>query len=293
MTPHEVRTSVVLPVGERTSLLDGAVEAIRSQETPVGELLVVDDTSRGDLGEVDGARVLRSGGRGPYAARNVGWRAANGALVLFVDVRSRPRPQWSRRVEAAFEDRDVAIVGSDVTILGGKSLGARASERQQFYRLDKYNANAFFRPYSPTCNLATRRTDLELVEGFQEIRTGADADLCWRILDLPGRRLEPIDEVLMDWVPRDTLRGYFEQNLRYGRSHWALRHSWAHAGAPQSTPMPHLLLARRIAGVAVRGALAAARRDDDAVLDELRKGGRFAYHVGYRLAADRARIARN
>ncbi len=288
-----IRTSVVLPVGERTPLLQGALDAIHAQESPIGEVIVVDDSSRGDLGHVEGARVLASGGRGPYAARNVGWRAAGGELVFFLDVRSRPRPRWSRRVEAAFEDPDVGIVGTDVTILGGASLGARASERQQFYRLDKYNENAFFRPYSPTCNLATRRTDLEIVDGFQEIRTGADADLCWRILDLPGRRLEPIDEVLMDWVPRESLRGYLEQNVRYGRSHWALRHSWAHAGAPQSRPMPHLLLARRIAGVAVRGTLAAARRDDEALLDELRKGGRFAYHVGYRLADDRARIGRS
>ena len=287
-----IRTSVVLPVAERSPLLDGCLEAIQSQETPVGEVIVVDDSRRGDLGEAGGATVLPSGGRGPYAARNIGWRAAEGELVLFLDVRSRPRPQWSRRIEAAFENPDVAIVGSDVTILGGSSLGARASERQQFFQLEKYNANAFFRPYSPTCNLATRRADLEIVNGFYEIRSGADADLCWRILDLPGRRLEPIDEVLMDWVPRESLRGYFEQNLRYGGSHWALRHDWAHAGAPQSRPMPHLLLARRIAGVAVRGTLAAARRDDEAVLDELRKGGRFAYHVGYRLAADRARLGR-
>jgi glycosyltransferase involved in cell wall biosynthesis len=286
------RASVVLPVGERSPLLPACLEAIHSQATPIDELIVVDDSRRGALGDVEGAKTLRSGGRGPYAARNIGWRAAKGELVLFLDVRSRPRPQWSRRVEAAFEDPDVAIVGSDVTILGGPSLGARASERQQFFRLEKYNDNAFFRPYSPTCNLATRRADLELVDGFREIRSGADADLCWRILDLPRRRLEPIDEVLMDWVPRESLRGYFEQNLRYGGSHWALRHSWAHAGAPQSRPMPHLLLARRIAGVTVRGVLAAAQRDEAAVLDELRKGGRFAYHVGYRLAADRARIGR-
>jgi hypothetical protein len=57
--------------------------------------------------------------------------------------------------------------------------------------------------------------------------------------------------------------------------------------------MPHLLLARRIAGVTVRGALAVARGDDEAMLDELRKGGRFAYHVGYRLSADRARLGRD
>jgi cellulose synthase/poly-beta-1,6-N-acetylglucosamine synthase-like glycosyltransferase len=285
-------TSVVLPVGDNSSLLEGCLEAIRAQQAPVSEVIVVDDSRRGELRGLGGVRVLRSGGRGPYAARNIGWRDASGELVFFLDVRSRPRPQWSRRLEGAFKDPDVAIVGSDVQILGGSSLGARASERQQFFQLEKYNENAFFRPYSPTCNLAARRSDLEKVSGFREIRSGADADLCWRILDLPGRRLEAIDEVLMEWVPRETLRGYFAQNLRYGRSHWALRQSWAHEGAPQSQPMSHLLLARRIAGVVVRGALAAARGDDDAMLDELRKGGRFAYHVGYRLSADRARMSR-
>jgi cellulose synthase/poly-beta-1,6-N-acetylglucosamine synthase-like glycosyltransferase len=293
VTTELAGTSVVLPVGDDSPLLDGCLEAIRAQEAPVGEVIVVDDSRRGDVRELDGVRVLRSGGRGPYAARNIGWRDAGGELVFFLDVRSRPRPQWSRRLEGAFKDPGVALVGSDVTILGGSSLGSRASERQQFFRLEKYNANAFFRPYSPTCNLATRRLDLDAVGGFREIRTGADADLCWRILDQPGRRLEAIDEVLMDWVPRESLWGYVGQNLRYGRSHWALRRSWAAAGAPQSQPMPHLLLARRIAGVTVRGALAVARGDDEAMLDELRKGGRFAYHVGYRLSADRARLGRD
>jgi hypothetical protein len=238
-------------------------------------------------------RLLRSGGRGPYAARNVGWRAADGGLVFFLDVRSRPRPHWSSRLEAEFSDASVAIVGSDVQILGGSTLGARASERQQFFRLEKYTANAFYRPYSPTCNLATRRAHLESVGGFREVRSGADADLCWRILDLESGRYEAIEETLMDWVPRESLRGYLGQNLRYGRSRWALRRSWADVGAPQSRPMSHLLLARRIAGVAARSALAAVRRDDDALLDELRKGGRFAFHVGYRLSADRARFARD
>jgi glycosyltransferase involved in cell wall biosynthesis len=287
----ELRTSVVLPVGDRSPLVQGCLDAIAAQEVRVDEVIVVDD-SRGGLDAIDGARVLRSEGRGPYAARNVGWRAAAGDLVFFVDARSRPRPQWSKRLLAAFQDPAVGVVGSEVLIRGGRSFGARASERQQFFLLEKYTSNAFFRPYSPTCNLAVRRADLEAVDGFQEIRSGADADLCWRILDLPGKRLEPIPEVLMDWVPRESLRGYLEQNFRYGRSHWALRRSWAAAGAPQSQPMSHALLARRIAGVIVRLWVAAARRRDDEVLDELRKGGRFAYHVGYRLSADRARVRR-
>jgi glycosyltransferase involved in cell wall biosynthesis len=281
---------VVLPVGDASPLLDGCLDAIAAQELPLDEVIVVDDTADGGLSRPAGTRVLRSGGRGPYAARNVGWRAAGGELIFFLDVRSRPLPHWSRRLSEAFADPEVALVGSDVRIRGGESLGERASERQQFFLLEKYTSRAFFRPYSPTCNLAARRADIAAVEGFQEIRSGADADLCWRILDRPGRRHVAIEEVLMEWVPRATLRGYLEQNLRYGRSHWALRRCWSPRGAPQSRAMPHLVLARRIGGVIVRGAMAAARRREDDLLDELRKGGRYAYHVGYRLSEDRSRI---
>jgi glycosyltransferase involved in cell wall biosynthesis len=263
--------------------LDGCLDAIRSQG--VDEMIVVDDSPGGTLPDVEGARVLRSGGNGPYAARNVGWRAAEGEVILFVDVRSRPRPEWARTLTSLFEDASVALAGSDVVIRDGETLGARVSERQQFYKLEKYTTDAWFRPYLPTCNLAARRTDVEAVDGCQEIRSGADADFCWRVLDRPGRRLETVPETLMEWVPRTTLRGYLEQNYRYGSSQRELRRMWATRGAPPPVGMSYPLLARRIAGVVARSALAAARRRDDDLLEQLLRGGRFAYHLGYRRAA--------
>jgi len=281
------KTSAVLPVGGPTPLLAECLEAIRSQARALDELIVVDDSRAGALEPIEGARVLRSGGSGPYAARNVGWQAAQGEVIFFLDIRSRPRPDWAQRLAELFDDPTVALAGSDVLIRRGATLGARVSERQQFYKLEKYTTEAWFRPYFPTCNLAARRSEVEAVGGFKEIRSGADADLCWRILDRPGRRLETIPEVLMEWVPRETLRGYLEQNYRYGRSHCALRTMWRERGAPQSEPMSYPLLARRIAGVVVRGGVAALRRQGDEVLEELRKAGRFAYHVGYRRAAAR------
>jgi glycosyltransferase involved in cell wall biosynthesis len=273
----------VLPVGGDSRLLEGCIQAMRGQA--VDEVIVVDDSRDGGLAEVDGVRILRSGGRGPYAARNIGWREAEGDVLLFLDVRSRPRPEWAARLTALFEDASVALAGSDVVIRGGDSLGARAGERQQFYKLEKYTTDAWFRPYLPTCNLAARRSDLEAVGGFREIRSGADADFCWRVLDNSGRRLETMPDVLMEWVPRETLRGYVEQNYRYGRSQRALRREWADRGAPPAVGMSYPLLARRIAGVTVRSALAAVRRRDDELLDQIVRGGRFAYHVGYRREA--------
>ena len=276
------KISAILPVGGETALLDGCMEALRSQTRALDEVIVVDDSPGGKLGGVDGATVLRSGGRGPYAARNVGVRAATGEILLFLDIRSRPRPDWALRMSEPFADPAVALAGSDVLITGGSTLPARISERQQFYKLEKYTTDAWFRPYLPTCNLAARRDDVEAAGGFREIRSGADADLCWRILERPGRRLETIPDVLMEWVPRATWRGYVEQNYRYGCSHRALRQMWAKQGAPRPVGMSYPLIARRLAGVLVRGALAAVRGREEELIDELRKGGRYVFHVGYR-----------
>ena len=250
-------------------------------------MIVVDDTDDGAIAAPDGVRVMRTGGRGPYAARNVGWRAADADVVLFCDVRSRPHPDWARRTAGLFADPGVAVAGSEVVIRGGSSLAARVGERHQFFALRKYLDDPVFRPYFPTCNLAVRRTDLEAVGGFDEIRSGADATLCWRILDRPGRRLAAVREVLMEWVARDRMRDYLEQNYRYGKSHHALRTSWRAQGAPQRDPVSHLMLARRASGATVRTIAATLRRQDERRLELARQWGWLAYELGLRVAVDR------
>ncbi len=284
-----LRAACVLPVASAGDLLDGCLDALRAQDTEPDELVIVDDAPRGSLGDIEGAHVLRSGGRGPYAARNLGWRHADADVVLFLDVRSRPRPSWVRRMREAFADPAVAAVGSEVLVRGGDSLASRVAERQQFFALEKYDSTAFFRPYLPTCNAGFRREDIQAAGGFPEIRSGGDAHLCWRILERPGRRLVTIPEPLMEWVPRRRVRDYLEQNFRYGRGKYALRREWADAGARQIDPMSHLLLARRIASTSARACLAVARRDDEATVEELRAGGWLAFQLGYRAAADSSR----
>ncbi len=284
--------AVVLPFGGGLELLGGALAALRAQDRPLDELIVVDDTPDGGVEAPDGVRVLRSAGRGPYAARNVGWQATEADVVLFCDVRSRPGPEWARRTAELFADSSVALAGSEVRIRGGDSLGARAGERHQFYELRKYVEDGFFRPYLPTCNLAVRREDLAAVGGFEEIRSGADADLCWRVLDRPGRRLATVPEVLMDWVARDRIRDYLEQNYRYGKSNYALRRAWADRGAPQREPVPHRLLVRRALRTGARTSMAMIARRPGRALELMRDWARLAFQLGYRVAADQDRRAR-
>ena len=290
-----LRTAAVLPVRGHARLLDGCLAALREQDVPLDEIVVVDDSGTDDdplaPADLPGVTVVRSYGRGPYAARNVGWRATHADVVLFLDARSRPRPEWSRALLTPFADHDVALVGSEVEVSNGAALGARASHAQQFYRLRNYLARPFFMPYLPTCNLAVRRRDLAVVQGFGEVRSGGDADFCWRVLSQPGRRLEAVDEVLMDWIPRDRARDYLEQNYRYGGSNHQLRSEWSDRGAAPATPVGHLRLAKRLASVSLRLAAARARHDDEGSITYLTHAAGLCFDVGYRIATDRSRLA--
>lgn len=276
--------AAVLPVAERSPLLEGCLAALRAQRGGLVEVIVVDDSPAGTVGDIEGVETRTSGGRGPYAARNVGWRTTSADLILFLDVRSRPHPDWARRLIELFADPAVALVGSEAVVSGGSSFGARAGRRQQFFRLDNYLADPFFLPYLPTCNLGVRRSALEAVGGFTETRSGGDADLCWRVLRAGGE-LATVDDVLMQWIPRDRIRDYLEQNYRYGRSHYALRTMWASAGLAPEAPMPLGLIGLRAVRVLARASIAGVRGHSDGVVAQIHAGGMVAFRLGYRLAA--------
>jgi glycosyltransferase involved in cell wall biosynthesis len=277
--------AVALPVRDQPQLLRDCLAALAAQERRPDELIVVDDAPEPTLHLGSTARVLHSGGRGPYAARNLAWRACDADVILFLDVRSRPSPGWVDALLRPFRDPGVAITGSDVEVRRGHRLGAQAAHAQQSFLTTYYVERPFFRPYLPTCNLGVRRADLEAVGGFDEVRSGADADLCWRILDQPGRRLEVVPGVLMEWVPREGAVDYLRQNHRYGRSNYALRARWSSAGAPAREPVSRAVLTRRTSVAAARLLLAMGLRHHDRVIELVRHAAGLANEAGYAAAA--------
>ncbi len=95
----------------------------------------------------------------------------------------------------------------------------------------------------------------------------------------------------MEWVPRDTVRGYLEQNYRYGKSNHGLRRAWKSAGAPQLAPLAWPRLGAQVARRAARMAWAGLRRDHDALSAQLGDAARLAFQLGYRVAARSERRA--
>ncbi|WP_374202925.1 glycosyltransferase family 2 protein [Saccharothrix sp. S26] len=102
--------AVVVPTVGRDSLRVVLEALEHGVGPPPREIIVVDDRPEpGPLPATHSARVLRTGGRGPAAARNAGWRAACCEWVAFLDDDVVPPHDWKQRLTA-----DLAKLGLDV-----------------------------------------------------------------------------------------------------------------------------------------------------------------------------------
>jgi hypothetical protein len=180
---------VVIPTIGRSSL-HRLLVALSRQPVVVGRIVVVDDgriPARHVL--VPGSlaartTVLRSGGRGPAAARNVGWQAAESPWVVFLDDDVVPSPTWALRLA-----EDLAV-DSDVAATQGRIVVPLPRERRPTDR--ERNVARLAGAGWITADMAVRRNALADVAGFDERFRRAyreDSDLALRLLGR-GWRLE-------------------------------------------------------------------------------------------------------
>ncbi len=124
-----------------------------------------------------GTSVLRSGGRGPAAARNVGWRAATTPWVAFLDDDVQPPETWAQDLL-----RDLGAAGRRVGGVQGRIV-VPVPERPTDWERSTQGLEA---AAWATADLAYRREVLARVGGFDERFPRAyreDADLGVRVTD--------------------------------------------------------------------------------------------------------------
>jgi glycosyltransferase involved in cell wall biosynthesis len=221
----EQSLEVIIAVRNGQALLADCLTSVVPQLRPGDRVTVVDDGSSdqtAELAEELGAVVVRNAtSRGPYPSRQAVAMASERAGLIFFDMRSRALPGWLEAHRGMLSEAGTALSATDVRVLGGPSMAERISALQQAFRLSIY-VDGPRTPYFPTCNLGVQRSAFVAVGGFSDVRSGADADLCWRIQHTGLGRLATRPDTLVEWQPRSSLSAVFEQSYRYGRGHRAL-----------------------------------------------------------------------
>ena len=212
--------------------LDECLRALIEQCGPGDIVTVVDDASTDNTSEVAralGARAIRlADSTGPYYARQFAANASHADILLFIDGRCRPLPGLMESHRELHGRPGILLSATETRTRGGPSLAARAASRMQMFALKNYVGRPGRPDYFPTANLGIRRWAFEQAGGFRQMRSGGDADICWRIHQFAPNCMAVDTRVLMEWEPRTSRRDLLSQAYRYGKS-WAYL-KWVYDG---------------------------------------------------------------
>ncbi|WP_063058735.1 HAD-IIIA family hydrolase [Nocardia sienata] len=173
--------SVVVPTTGRDSLRL-LLEALETAAGPrPREIIVVDDRrGGGELPLPDSStprQVVRSGGRGPAAARNAGWRHATGTWIAFLDDDVLIGADWPERLAADLLGLSADTAASTACIEVPLPAHRRPTD-------DERGTAGLATARWITADMAYRRSALLAVGGFDERFPRAyreDADLALRV----------------------------------------------------------------------------------------------------------------
>ena len=239
---------VIIPVQNMAAHLDEALPPLLAQLVADDSITVVDDASTDDTAErarALGANVVSTmSSRGPYYARQLAANRSSAEILLFVDGRCRALPGLLASHRALQANEGTVLSCTAVTAVAGRSLATRVAAYQQPFKLAGKIGVPGRLDFYPTANLGVRRAAFEAVGGFRSMRSGADADICWRIQQEKVGSLEADPEVLMQWIPRSSMRDLFSQWHRYGQSTAYLE--WVFQDQSPSSSGKPLNLARRV-----------------------------------------------
>jgi hypothetical protein len=205
-----------------------------------------------------GVRVVRSGGRGPAAARNTGWRASDATWIAFLDDDVVPPAGWVDALHA-----DLARCAADVGGTQGRLHVPLPTDRRPT-DWERSTAGLTTAVWA-TADLAYRRVVLEQVGGFDERFPRAyreDADLGLRVTQAGWRivtGLRQVDHPVRPASWRQSIRsqrGNADDVLMravHGRRWREL------AGVPAGRRRWHLATTAALAATGVAGARGARR----------------------------------
>jgi glycosyltransferase involved in cell wall biosynthesis len=177
--------SVIITSHNYGHYLKRAIESILAQDVQPRTILVLDDCSEDDTGEI--ARRYADRGvvyvRGEWddisRTRNAGALMTQSLYLLFVDADDYLPPQYiARCLECMRQGKDVAITYGDIQECGATST---------LYTFETFSAEAFDRMNCISSHALILRQAFDLVGGYRTVEAPEDWDLYKRILKLGFR----------------------------------------------------------------------------------------------------------
>ena len=178
------RVTVVIPCFRQAHFLPEAIESVLAQDHGGLEVVVVDDGSPDNVGEVasryPGVRCLRRPNGGLAAARNSGLEEASGEFVLFLDADDRLLPEAIARGLDELRGRPEAMMAAGIWRLIGEE-GEPVPADAPVQPKEAYPALLESCFISTPAAVLYRRELFELVGGFDPgVSASADYDLYLR-----------------------------------------------------------------------------------------------------------------
>jgi len=194
----------------------------------LGEIIFIDDGSTDDTARIVAelpVKCISGGGRGPGAARNAGWRAAQYPLVWFVDSDCVAEPDALELLLPAMDDPKVGGVSGSYGIMNPESLLACLIHEEI---IERHRAMPSRVDFLATFNVLYRRSVLEQVGGFDErFLKAQDAELSFRVM-AAGHQLGFAFDSRVKHYHATSWRRYLRTQRQQG--HWRVWLHMSHSG---------------------------------------------------------------
>ncbi len=241
-----MNVTLVIPGRNCASTLEACLASVigllQSPTSPLAEVLFIDDGSIDEtptIAQKFDITYVKGEGKGPGAARNLGWRRAQNELVWFIDSDTVAAPDALDLLVPHMEDPNVGGVSGSYDNAVPESLLACLIHEEI---IERHLAMPTEVNFLATFNVIYRREILRELDGFDERYLKAqDAEFSFRVMEL-GKKLhfEFRSKVAHHHVTQ--LRKYLRVQRHQGfwRVYLHLEHEGHSAGDSYSSLLDHI-----------------------------------------------------